>query len=531
MNRNILRKAALFSLALGLILTGAFQTMAQEEVSNPQRGFQPGSSYSMSDIESINTTNGNLVLNIPLAVLPAGRGGMRRSVSLTYNSKLYDTSVEELLDHSNQMTDQNMLDDSPDGGWKYTFSTYRVDVKSRFDTAPPIPCDGSAGQISKNIYMLKVLMNMPDGSAREFRPTGRTDLYNDGYFDISPSGYQMRGCNGSPSLATSSPMVYYSTDGSYSKLVFEHVAGADPWGQNSPWTLYLADGSRINSGGRTDRNGNTQSGLSDDVGRSISVQYNAAPNEDHITMGGAGNQELKWKVKWKDISVSKSYKTTAANSGRLRGGTSTQTASMMHRVVERITLPVQTGGWYYEFEYNSENAGDGWGEISRIKLPSGATTDYQFSTPLEWQEFLAKTEGVLRTHPTSKTLTYMSEYDGSTSAVSEVTQYSIGKTSSTITAPDGSVTTEKHGDISIHNPMSGLVKKIANSSGGKTERIWGFNRPTGANTTANINAYVKTEFTTIADGSGNPTLTAIKDITVDCEWKSDRDQRVRLCSV
>ncbi|MGB7070295.1 MAG: hypothetical protein WBD22_12440 [Pyrinomonadaceae bacterium] len=63
--------------------------------------------------------------------------------------------------------------------------------------------------------------------------------------------------------------------------------------------------------------------------------------------------------------------------------------------------------------------------------------------------------------------------------------------------------------------MSGLVKTIANSSGGKTERIWGFNRPTGANTTANINAYVKTEFTTIADGSGNPTLTAIKDITVD----------------
>src|SRR4051794_18766237 len=65
-------------------------TLQRETTTAPQRGFEPGGSYSLSNIESVNTTNGNLMLNIPLGGLPAGRGGLSAGINLLYNSKMFD---------------------------------------------------------------------------------------------------------------------------------------------------------------------------------------------------------------------------------------------------------------------------------------------------------------------------------------------------------------------------------------------------------------------------------------------------------
>jgi len=519
---DLIKKVACFNLAAVLLLLFGFVAAnAQQEVANPQRGFQAGASYSISQIENINTTNGNLMLKIPLAGLPKARGEVSKSVNLVYNSKLYDTSVEILPDLSNQLTDQNMLIVSNNGGWKYDTDAYQINVKGRFDSAPQIPCDGSAGDPGKNNYIWKVEMIFPDGSAKEFRPAGYTDLYNDGYFRISPNGYLMNGCSSSgPTLQTTNAMVYYSIDGSYTKLVVDHLNNGDTVGRFNPWTMYLPDGGRITGGSGVpqriyDRNGNYIEGLADTLGRSIAIQSNGTPDEDQVTMRSFNNEELKWIVKWKNITVNKSYQTTGAMD-RGRGGTSFQTMSAQLRVVDRITLPTQAGSIYYEFHYNSESgaANPGWGEISSIKMPAGAETIYEYrwdgnsSTPT--------TDKVLLNYPQKKTLTYLSEYDGaSPQSVQEITQYNIGQTQSTITAPNGSVTTEYHGDTKVQSVDSGLVKKITNSNGSITERVWAYNRPTGANASANINSYVKTEFTTIPNAGGSPALTAIKDVTID----------------
>ena len=54
----------------------------------PKRGFTTNNPYMSSDIETINSANGNLLLNIPLASLPPGRGGNPGAgVNLIYNSK------------------------------------------------------------------------------------------------------------------------------------------------------------------------------------------------------------------------------------------------------------------------------------------------------------------------------------------------------------------------------------------------------------------------------------------------------------
>lgn len=59
----------------------------------PQRGFHPAGSYSLGDVETVSTTSGNMMLRVPLASLPAGRGGSPGpGVALIYNSKLWDPS-------------------------------------------------------------------------------------------------------------------------------------------------------------------------------------------------------------------------------------------------------------------------------------------------------------------------------------------------------------------------------------------------------------------------------------------------------
>src|SRR2546425_10199085 len=86
-------------LAVGsvLVLACAAGTMlAQDE--NPKRGSYPGASFALGEIESINTTNGNLLVNIPLASLPPGRGGLAASVRLVYNSKLWEDEPEQFPD-------------------------------------------------------------------------------------------------------------------------------------------------------------------------------------------------------------------------------------------------------------------------------------------------------------------------------------------------------------------------------------------------------------------------------------------------
>jgi hypothetical protein len=84
---------------IGLVLAaGAARAQTEPMRTSPERGFHPNGTYAVSEMESINVTNGNLVYRIPIASLPAGRAGMAAGVSLVYNSALYDIR----LDYSQQ---------------------------------------------------------------------------------------------------------------------------------------------------------------------------------------------------------------------------------------------------------------------------------------------------------------------------------------------------------------------------------------------------------------------------------------------
>lgn len=505
-----------------------------------ERGFQPGASYALSDVEAINTDNGNMMLRIPLAALPPGRGGNPGfQLNLVYNSKLYATHSETLPDEvTGQLVTQTFLNPSDLGGWRYDFNSYDMELISRLNIEGQYPC-ACGSNFSKNAYIWKLRVIFPDGGEHEFRPLGYNDLHQDGYFNIDPNGVvsvanciQDGGpsCNFSTFQGTTAGMTYYTTDGTFLRL-FVPYSSTNNWSSN--WTLSFPDGRRLvnASGVRTmyDRNNNVLGSLQDSLGRVVTMQ--STGNEDRIFVTGANNQQLEWIVKWKIIYVSREYKAWQVNQERERGNSSLQVLTNEARVVDRVTLPAQAGSLTYIFGYSapdedpSPGFSPGWGEVTSITLPTGAQVNYtwQFddsnsgSNPLltippDW-------DWVLTNHPVRKDLTYFRQYDGSSTPVTETWTYAGGFLLSgglAVRSPDGRVTSSSSFAASSNSPFANRTYKTTYADGSMTENVWAENRPQGVPQLARaVNPYIQTELTSIKNSNGDFVKTAIKDYKYD----------------
>lgn len=421
--RHTLLDKVLYTVAVFIVFLSSTLTALAQDGQSQKRGFTPGGSFALSDIETINTVNGNMILNFPLGRLPAGRGGASASITAFYNSKLYDTFAATLNDDSGQLTAQNLLEASESGGWRYGFD-YQVRIINRNDTTDePYQCQTAPLRAPdyRAFYIWKVQLIFPDGSAHEFRPTGYSDISplqpglgtqsRDGYYNVSPwgeirdaalvqmydptCGCNLYSCDVNIHYDPSPFMTYYSSDGTYMRLRYE---------RNDDWTVYFPDGRRVtgNGGGTNrmyDRNNNfvdvqhvlNHNGtghpaalLVDQVGRSTAIEFDYATRQDYIYSSGVNGEQLKWTVKWKTIYVNRGYRTTGATGGQTRGGTSWQSLpNYPFDVVDRIILPPQAGNLSYIFGYNGNdtataNLSLGFGELTSITMPSQALSSYQY---------------------------------------------------------------------------------------------------------------------------------------------------------
>jgi RHS repeat-associated protein len=556
--KEILRHVFLISLFLGALLSWNVMTGSGQE-SAPKRGFQAGGSYALSDIESINTTNGNMMMHFPLASLPVGRGGLSAGINLIYNSKLYDSHTTWHQDHYAgkfgcppegcffETTDLGFTDD---GGWKYMTSYWLevIDRTSGGSLDPTIQCPTDDLRFS---YRFKLKIHFPDGSVHELRPSG----FSDGntadpdrdYYNILPDGWT-QDCQGHH-LVTAQTVSYYSTDGTYLRLAVEHDSDDNP--VNNLWTLSLPDGTRVTGASRDtseriyDRNNNYVQinnlanynyqntnhqavQLVDQLNRTVTLVYrNSGTDEDAIVSQGFGD-ELVTKVRWSSASVGKTYWPCPEAGGmscQTHDGGQQQTPYNLFvglAVVDRITLPVQAGNLFYSFSYNAPSGGpwppapsSGWGELSSVTLPSGAQASYHYLQDGDANGMLS-TPDVLQNSPTQKDLAYDQEYDGASNHVTETWTYSTSDPTGmgVITSPDGGVTTEYSISTNMNNNQpwnAGLVYKSVHPDGSKTERLWAQNHIAGYGPD---NPYVKTEFTSIKSGT-NYVKTDIKDYNYD----------------
>jgi RHS repeat-associated protein len=547
---NSRTKLSILTIEVIFTLLAVVSVLAQpnQPAANPKLGVANGSSYSVSDIESVSLTNGNLMLNIPLAGLPKGRGEISQSLNLRYNSKLLETWVNDLMDTTNQVTPQRHLIPSDKAGWHYVnSSSYLLDITTSSEAEQNV-C--SSEGFRKREYKWKVEIVMPDGNKIVFRPTGFTDFYSDNYFNVSPNGYQTANtayiytpggydpeynryippredCIGTNTTQViNQPMTYYSIDGSYLKLVIDHDNNPQNQdGRFNPWTLYFPDGRKITGGANVstkhyDRNGNFVEGLTDNFGRSIQKLQGANTDEDIVRVKGVNGEDIDVKVKWKYVHVRKTYQTEAITNDNTRGNHSIQNHIGAYRVIDEIVLPQQSGGQKYIFGYNGNGSvvpegqeSSGWGELNSITLPSGAVVSYEYdyntlpgATP--------RLKDVLGHSIQKKTLSYNLEYDGVTTPTLEVWQYNISRSGATTISPDGSSSSQSHGDTSYNHLYNGLVFSIENTDGSKVEKLWDFNWSPWSNG-VQTNPFVKAEFISIKDSSGNYTLTVIKELSHD----------------
>ncbi len=566
----------IFSL-ICLSLAGYSGIQAQDKHS--EQNFQPGIPYAISDIESINTTNGNLMFNFGFGSV-RGRGTAQQGISLKYNSKLYESHVMTTLDNNGDYSPQRFIRADYEGGWKYD-GDYQLRVISRNAELdqPHQPTLGAPCNKPNwaSVYIWKLIIYFPDGSQHEFRPTGYSDYAptvagqqqtGDGYFNVSPHGkikslsiaqnWPTSDCPSGPWAVQvidlpddpNSSTIYYSTDGTFMRL--EIPKGQDAF--LNRWTIYMPDGSKVTNGELDaqnnvlpqrvyDENGNfvtkgqvtlpdssTVTGYIDQMGRYVARKA-ISLTEDHIYKLGVDGQPVIWKIKWKYITVIRPYTTSGTSDGIGRCCYSDQIMVSQPKVIDEIETPSQLGGLKYTFNYNGHdgqvaynqdpnnpNSSPGWGDLIDVTLPSGAKAEYDYSHQVAFgTDDLLPLLGKIK----EKRLKYDTTYDGNTQQVTDTWLYAISKSgTTTITGPDGGVTTQKFTPTNIDSDLSGRVHKETSPGGTIVERIWANNKVSGCGqygcgSMRRLNTYVKTEFTTIPDNAGNPSLTAIKDYEYD----------------
>jgi hypothetical protein len=119
-NTEIFTSVARWVWLLAILLSCSTGSLQAQDDSNPNRGFYPGGSYAIGEIETINRADGNLFLNVPLASLPAGRGGMSATLNLNYNNKLWDATsypvYNEHPDYDQLLYTEHLLERGQTGG-------------------------------------------------------------------------------------------------------------------------------------------------------------------------------------------------------------------------------------------------------------------------------------------------------------------------------------------------------------------------------------------------------------------------------
>ena len=534
------------------LLSAAIATFGQGN--SPDRGYRAGNSHSISDIENVNLTNGNLMMNMPLASVAGGRGTTPGyTVRLQYDGKLWNS--KQTFEVGNPSINgpttylRSILRVAQEGGWHLNEQGFVLRVINRLDLEAEPQCKaGNEYEYGRKAYAYKVEMQMPDSSVKSFRPYGSgaafTDINADGYFSIDQNGTRHMsilstlgpsedptvGCQDSTQSITTAGMTYYSNDNSGVRLFVPYGAA-----NNDKWKLYFPDGTLVENYPAddatatqriTDRNGNklafrgaTVNGLTgtkieNEVGQFVFVsQFDATSDTRKIIQSGFGGTPLETTVHWNDYYVYRRYRTSSATNAPQ--AFKFEEVGWTLSMVDKITLPSQASGLEYNFDYNDDvdpTSGYtlGWGEMKSVTLPSGAIANYAYTfeapgfTPLS-------VSSVLEREVQRRDLTYQSQYDGGSVPVTETTRYNSISTSGSVLTPDGG----SHGETNnLSSQFHGYTRRITNPDGSVTEKIWAKNEAPGV-AGYPVNAYVKTEFTSIPDAGGSLVLTLTKDFDYD----------------
>ncbi len=423
-----------------LILVLRFSALADDLHDYPLRGFIPSETYHLSDIETINTGRGNVILHLPLVSLPPGHGGLSAGLSLVYNSQGWDASGSVTCTGNSSggytPSTQTVLlaGDDQAGPWSYGYK-YSIRTISTLDAYNNSPCTPTCPDPNA-IYTTKYELIGPDGNVHNLslRPTTTHTPLSSGnlgiYWNRQPDGSVLScGINGNGSstfqqVPDSGQFVFYTTDGTYLRIV------ADAGNVDGSFTIYFPDGktvqqpaagpqvlsecrgtagcNRITFDGTLNLNTATYSfALGDDQDRTIQLSSSGSASEDIISASGFGQAALTWTVHWKTVVENAYYAPfgSAARQAFPASNTTCQLGSNSIAVVNQpcpvqleellqvsqVDVPSQLAGqsglgtlsYYFSYGETFNSTDNQWetshtGELRSVQLPTGATAQYTY---------------------------------------------------------------------------------------------------------------------------------------------------------
>jgi RHS repeat-associated protein len=544
-----LTQRVLLLTSLFLLLCVTSRAQSPKTAARPDRGLAAGASFSVSDIDNVNLSNGNVNISIPLASLPPIAGGkLKLDLNAIYNSKLWDVvRTEKGLGGQTGGCQSTFLASEPqmsdNGGWRVGGASYVLLFHDAMEDVgylvPSQQCDITEWTLLQNRWK-KLVLTTPDGATHELRPT-------DAYQPYSGSREYLHGYYKDTPDTIHAPMRYYSYDGSHLWAVVNQSGSA------TSWTVYMPDGTQIIQTSNAiqrikDTNGNSIKFYSDtqgshiqdeQTGREIKMTYDAAGN------GGQGQGHILYQMvggTWMSIDIN--YGTTHIQGKlyRKEEGVNGETCntdtelSVYEPVIREIVFPATEPGVApkrFTFGYDSDQtetattaevywacnqpptsytrtASIGMGSLSRIVTPSGGVVNYSYG--LESVHYFQEIEDIVREPLAQKTVTH----DGTT----DTWQYSIGTFGGgSITKPDGSIET-----ASVYPTDTAFARQVAPGSDGKNglsyrtntdnkvivERHWQLMPFSGANTEATgaigqfaqFNPVVDAEYTSLLNAQG-----------------------------
>ena len=392
-------------IGMGLILLSHRAALSQTVLGSPLDGTTPpalaqgapAGTYALSGFETVNLFNGGLNFRLPLASLK-GRGGGAIPLVLALERKW----IVQVADSNGVYIRYPLPDDAPGLAANFGYGpgalTFRETGRNIFSG-----CTSGATAFYQET-LTRATFSLGDGTEMEF-----VDAKTGG--GVSTNSYSTGGLGGEtitcPSTASvDRGRVWVTRDGSAATLITDTpVTDGTTYNNAAPVAsgggpnayIFTKDGVRYKFTNQRlveirDRNGNLTTysytdarltGMTDSLGRTISVQYDIVPpglaqsqfdRYDLIQYPGYGGGTRPIKVHYCFLDPAAESKTCANYTGPisrtygalfgLNGSTEVKYNPV---VVSYVELP---DGRTYQFRYND------YGELTRVKLPTGGGFGY-----------------------------------------------------------------------------------------------------------------------------------------------------------
>jgi RHS repeat-associated protein len=343
------RRGQLFGLLVMSLLVLNLPSPAQTSYLQ-QIGLPPTDATVPVELGSIDLTNGNLHLEVPIASFPQ-RGGQGFEAKMVYDSRIWLGAYWGTTSGVWSYRPINVGDGHGNpsmGGWRMVIN--HDNTASGWGATPVNgACNNELGANSFN-RLTAFAWQGPDGAVHTWQ-----SLYTEQDFGTQTCP---------DAFGDTSATAGYADDGSGFYLLVTNYQNLTVWGPdgNQVYPIFKDTNGNYFS---NDASGN----VIDTLGRVPIIKTSSGNNIFYDVLNAQGTHS-RYTVTTESIAVSvPNYATTLT-------------------VVQSITLP---NGTNYQFSYDSGGSGDNWGGITSVTLPTGGQVTYGYTTYVDAWNYVAST--------------------------------------------------------------------------------------------------------------------------------------------